>query len=69
MTLLGVPMSGELKERIKKASDLDDRKMADWARLALRDAADRVLAEHDSSSSLKVADDPHPYKSKSAKKR
>ena len=70
MTLLGVPMPVELKDKIKKAADLDRRKMADWSRLELEHAADMVIASHASKARaeqetkpvLKVAENEAPYR-------
>jgi hypothetical protein len=68
MTLLGVPMPGELKAKIQKAATLEDRKMADWARLKLRDAADEVLAKYMPApvEIAKVAEDVKDYPAKKA---
>lgn len=59
-------MPADLKAKIQKAADVSDRKMADWARLTLRNAAEFVIAQHahpqrTTYDELKVAEDPAPY--------
>lgn len=46
MTVLGVPMPQDLKDRIKQAADIERRTMADWARLELELAAQDVISMH-----------------------
>jgi hypothetical protein len=71
MTLLGVPMPEALKGKIKAAAEIKERTMADWSRLALRDAAEAVIAAHAHKQApqpepyypdLKVAEDETPYR-------
>lgn len=51
-TLLGVTMHESLKAKIKLAADIEERRMADWARIVLRDAADRVISEASKKEAL-----------------
>ena len=44
MDFLGIPMQASLKKKIREAAKKEDRNMADWARLKLRDAAEDALA-------------------------
>jgi hypothetical protein len=46
MTVLGVPMHQSLKARIKAASEIDRRTMADWSRIQLEQAAEAVIGSH-----------------------